>query len=126
MNTLRAEETEKIAASLNTVNPDIMSEEATEVLMAAPTQWTRFIEIAVANHSTQTLAELQECYHFYRISDDLHEKIAVSTSMVQFVEWLHEVGLSFESHQSSLKLVNRIEDRDGYDVMELFVEKFYQ
>lgn len=126
MNTLRAEANEKFEAFLNTVNPDIISEEAKEVLMAAPTQWARFIEIAVANYSTQTLEDLEERNQFSAVFHNLHEKIAVSTSMVQFAEWLQEVGLSFESHLSSLKLVNRIEDRDGYDTLELFVEKFYQ
>lgn len=126
MNTLRTEANEKFEAFLSEVKPEILSAEAKEVLMTAPTKWTRFIEIAITNYARQTLEDMEELNQFARIFSDLHEKIAVSTSMVQFVEWLNEVGLSFESHQSSLKLVNKVEDRDGYDVMELFVEKFYQ
>lgn len=126
MNTQKTQVDAKFEAYLNTVNPDVISEEAKEVIMNAPTQWARFIEIAITNYSTQTLEDLEERNQFSRIFNDLHEKIAVSTSMVEFVEWLQEVGLRFESYQSSLKLVNKVEDRDGYDVMELFVEKFYQ
>lgn len=126
MNTQRAEANQKFEAFLGEVKTEILSVEAKAVLMTAPTQWARFVEIAVANYSTQTLEDFEERNQFSRIFSNLHEKIAVSTSMVQFVEWLNEVGLSFESHQSSLKLVNKVEDRDGYDVMELFVEKFYQ
>lgn len=126
MNTQRQESNAKFEAFLNTVNPDILSEKAKTVLMSAPTRWARFIEIAVENFMKQTLEDVEECNQFSAVFHNLHETIAVSTSMVQFVEWLHEVGLSFEAYQSNLKLVNRIEDRDGYDVLELFVEKFYQ
>lgn len=126
MNTQRAEANEKFQAFFNEVNPELLSEEAKEVLMTAPTQWARFVEMAVLNYSTQMLEDIEERNQFSRIFSNLHEKIAVSTSMVQFVEWLNEVGLSFESHQSNLKLVNKVEERDGYDVLELFVEKFYQ
>ena len=125
MNTQKQEAHAKFEAFLTTVNPDILSEEAKAVLMSAPTQWARFVEIAVANFSTKEVTDLQERNLFSRTFANLHEKIATSTSMVQFVEWLQASGLSFVSHQDNLKLVNNAEDRDGYDVLELFVEKFY-
>lgn len=126
MNTLREEAVAKFDEFFNTVNPETISVEATKVFMTAPTKWTRYVQIAVANYYMQTLEDIEERNQFASIFHNLSEQIATSTSLVQFVAWLEEAGLSFVSYLDNLKLVNKVENRDGYDVMELFVEKFYQ
>lgn len=126
MNTLKQEANTKFEDFFNTVNPDILSIEAIEVLMTAPTKWTRFIEMAVFNCITSRLEDVEEREQFTSVFRDLSERIAISTSLAQFVEWLHEVSLSFDARQGTLVLENSILSRDAYEVLELFVEKFYE
>jgi hypothetical protein len=115
----------KFETFLEGVNPDILSEGAKEVLLTAPTKWTQFIEDALMKYAKDKVEDVEERKMFTRFFPELHEKIAVSTSLAQFVEWLYAEEFSFVASNGSLELINGYPSRDDYEVLDLFVTKFF-
>lgn len=124
-NSLLQEAYAKFETFLEGVNPTILSEGAKEVLLTAPTKWTQFIEDALMKYAKDKVEDVEERKMFTRFLPELHEKIAVSTSLAQFVEWLYAEEFSFVSSNGSLELINGYSSRDDYEVLDLFVTKFF-
>jgi hypothetical protein len=124
-NSLLQEAYAKFETFLEGVNPTILSEGAKEVLLTAPTKWTHFIEDALMKYAKDKVEDVEERTMFTRFFPELHEKIAVSTSLADFVEWLYAEEFSFIATNGSLELINGYSPRDDYEVLDLFVTKFF-
>lgn len=121
-NQFNQEATAKFETFFEGVDSEIISEGAKAVIMTTPTKWAQYVEEAVFTYIKVQLDDVEERGMFIRTFQNLHEKIAMHTSLAQFVDWLQVEKLGFIFSNGSLELNNKDALRCEYEVLDLFTK----
>ncbi|WP_442638107.1 hypothetical protein [Rossellomorea marisflavi] len=124
MNTqLKQDAQSQYASFLSEVDNTLITEEAKNILLLAPTKWATYVGGAINHLITTGDLDASERMMFKQTMSNITDRIAVKMSLAQFVKWLGSAELqlgTFETHQLQLTS-NHL---DTYDLLEKVCDAF--
>lgn len=124
MNTqLKQEAQAKYESFLSEVENTLITEEAKNILLLAPTKWAMYVGGAIRNLINSEGLEADERLMYKQTMVNVHERIAVKMSLAKFVEWLDSAEYRLEAFEGT-QLQLFCNNQDVYDVLEKICDDF--